>query len=253
MSKKQKYKPSKPKVSRAVKQNAKAFRDPFFEVIARVYGVPQNGIDAIGSQPYLNKDGRLYLLNVLRTGKQAVRAIRTDFIKTSTTLIEPAIVKKTIVFKDDIEIEAIGEASQDNIDTDEVKKTLNMVAETRALNRAIWIAIGASVMERLEKNLKTLDISDVDRSRIVEAGRASYEEMKRPDKNISTASKNMYEATAKRIDEISEDEEKLRRSLGKIEQLPLNAEEKVLIKQRIEGALRKFLPSPEKKKTNKKK
>lgn len=244
MSKKQ-YKPK-------AKAPSRPARDPFFETVAKVYGVPPTGIDAIGDQPYLNKDGRLYLLNELRTGKRAVLAIRSDFIKTSTTLIEPAIVKKTIVFKDKTEIEATGEASQDNVETASVKKTLNMVAETRALNRAIWTAIAADVMKRVAKNLKTLTITDADRARIVEAGKSSYEEMERPDKGeVSQKSSNMYEATAKRIDEISEDEEKLRRALGKVEQMPLLAEQKVLIKQRIEAALAKFVP-PAKKQGKKK-
>lgn len=241
MSKKQ-YKPTKPKVDNKIKQAAKSMRDPFFEVIARVYGVPTNGIDAIGNQPYLNKDGRLYLLNELRTGKQAVRAIRTDFIRTSTTIIEPAIVKKIIVFKDDTEIEAIGEASQDNVETSSVKKTLNMVAETRALNRAIWTAIAADVMKRVEDNLATLEISTEDRVRIMEAGRVSYEEMERPQETkVAQSTATMYEATARRIDEITKDEDALRRALNKVESLPLNAEEKVLIKEKINNALNTLL------------
>lgn len=219
-----------------------AKRDHFFDIVATMYGVPVTGIDAIGDQPYLNKDGRIYLLNELRTGKNAVRAIRTDFIKTSTTLIEPAIVKKTIVFRNDIEIEAIGEASNENIETESVRKTLNMVAETRALNRAIWTAIGGDVMKRVEKNLNVMEISDEDRARIIEAGRASYEEMQRPKKPTgeNRSVSKMYEATAKRIDQISNNEEKLRRALVNIDQMPLSDEQKGLIKQRIEGALRRF-------------
>lgn len=238
--KKKQYKPKK-----QVKE--KKTIDPFFSVVASVYGVPDVGIDAIGSQPYLNKDGRLYLLNELRTGKQGVKAIRADFIRTSTSLIEPAIVKKTIIFRDDIEIEAIGEASESNVETSSVKKTLNMVAETRALNRAIWIAIAADVMKRVEKNLKTLKISDADRQRIMEAGRVSYEEMERPE---TKGASSMYEATAKRIDDISQDEDKLKRALVKIESLPLDTEQKKLIKNRIEKALEGFKKS---KKSNKKK
>lgn len=257
MSKKQ-YKPTKPKkakVNTATKRREAELVDPFFATVAKVYGVPVNGISAIEGQPYLNKDGRLYLLDAICTGKRSVKAIRSDFIRVSTTAIEPSVAKKTIVFADK-EVEAIGEASQDSVNSKSVKHTLNMVAETRALNRAIWVAIGADVMKRATKNLETLDISDEDRARLMEAGRVSYEEMERPsDKQAEAKAATMYGATAKRIDEISKDEEKLRRALGKVEGMPLTAEEKVLIKQRIEAALAVLLPTkvPKKKAAKKKK
>lgn len=254
MSKKQ-YKPTKPKTPKAVQRRATEIVDPFFAVVAKVYGVPTNGISAIEGQPYLNKDGRLYLLDALCTGKRAVQAIRVTFMQMSTTAIEPSVVKKTIVFKDGREVEAIGEASQDSVNSKSVKHTLNMVAETRALNRAIWVAIGADVMKRANDNLEKLDIAAEDKARLMEAGRVSYEEMERPsEKQAEAKDATMYGATAKRIDEISKDEEKLRRALGKIESMPLTAEEKVLIKQRIEGALALLVPTrvPKKKKAAKK-
>lgn len=233
------YKPKKP-----VEPKTKPV-DPFFKVVASVYGVPETGIDAIDNQPYLNKDGRLYLLNELRKDEKGVKAIRVEFIKYSTNLNETSVVKKIIEFKNDILVEAIGEASQDNVETKGVKTTLNMVAETRALNRAIWVAIAGDVMTRVEGNLEKLEISEADKARLLEAGRVSYEEMERPDTGKTDAkASSMYESTAKRVDEISKDEAKLRAALSKVEQLPLQAEHKTLIKQRIEGALRKFVKEP---------
>ena len=244
--KKQLYKPKKPAQPKAKEV------DPFFKVVASVYGVPETGIDAIDGQPYLNKDGRLYLLNELRKDEKGVKAIRVEFIKYSTNLNETSVVKKIIEFKNDILVEAIGEASQDNVETKGVKTTLNMVAETRALNRAIWVAIAGDVMTRVEKNLedKKLNISEADKARLLEAGRVSYEEMERPDTSKQDASKSsMYEATAKRVDAISNDEKKLRLALSKLEQLPLELEQKVLIKQRIEGAIKKLHPEATEDKT----
>lgn len=257
MSKKHTYKPAKPrkaKVAPATKRRAAEEVDPFFAVVAKVYGVPVNGISAIDGQPYLNKDGRLYLLDAICTGKREVMAIRTEFIRVSTTAIEPSVAKKTIVFKNGKEVEATGEASQDSVNSKSVKHTLNMVAETRALNRAIWVAIGADVMNRATANLETLDVSDEDRARLTEAGRVSYEEMDRPtDKDIAAKASKMYEATAKRIDEISKDEEKLRRALTKVPELPLSDEEKQLIAQRIEAAIALLAPPARGKKAAKKK
>lgn len=242
-TKKPKYKPTKkPKEAVDTKPKRKEV-DPFFAVVASVYGVPVSGIDAIGGQPYLNKDGRLYLLNELRIGENGVKAMRVEFIKYSMNANEAAVVKKIIEFKNDILVEAIGEASTDNVETKDVKKTLNMVAETRALNRAIWTAIAGDVMKRVEQNMTTLTISADDRARLMEAGRVSYEEMERPETgNSNPKAASMYEATAKRVDAISKDLNQLRKALGKVEQLPLNAEQKTLIKQRIEGAITRLAP-----------
>jgi hypothetical protein len=217
--------------------------DPFFAVVARVYGVPETGIDAIGSQPYLNKDGRLYLLKQLRKDKaNKVKAIRVEFIKTSMSLTEPAIVKKTIVFADGLEVEAIGEASKDSVGSESVKQTLNMVAETRALNRVIWQAIGGEIMEQVQNNLENMEISDEDKARIVEAGRVSYEEMQRPTpaNEVNDKEAKLYEATVKRLDEISQDEKALRRALENLNDWPLEAAHKAIIEERIYIALSKI-------------
>jgi hypothetical protein len=232
--------------------------DPFFAVIAKVYGVPASGISAIGEQPYLNKDGRLFLLKKLRTGKSAVKAIRFEFLKMSTSLIEPAVVKKIIVFKDGLEVEAMGEASQDSVGSQSVKQTLNMVAETRALNRAIWQAIGGEIMGQVQNNLDSMEIEQKDRDRIMEAGRVSYEEMERPTAPAQADDREakLYQATAERIDAISSDEEALKRALEKIKEMPLEARSKGMIEEKILIALSKIrtakLAKPAKKKTAKK-
>lgn len=239
MSKKQKRSvPRKP----AKEKNNKP--DPFFDTVAKVYGVPAYGISAIGRQPYLNKDGRLCLLQDLRKGENAVRAIRVEFIQYSKSLNETAVVKKIIVFKNDIEIEAIGEASQDNVEVTNVKKTLNMVAETRALNRAIWVAIGADVMTRVQDNIEKMEMSDEDRARLLEAGRVSYEEMERPEEpKTMHGSSKLYETTSKRIDEISDDEAALRKALEKVPTMPLSPDQKLAITDKIKGLLASILPT----------
>ena len=149
----------------------------FCNQVAKIYGVPSMGVNAMGTQPYLNKDGRLYLLNELRKGKYAVKAIRTEYIQLSTSPDVAAIVKKIIVFFNGVEIEATGEASKDNVKLEAVKKTLNMMAETRAQNRAIWSAIAGDVWNRIAVNLgKAKDMTLEEKNRVIEAGRMSYEE-----------------------------------------------------------------------------
>lgn len=153
----------------------------FCNKVAEVYGVPSMGVNVMGNQPYLNKDGLLYLLNDLRKGKQAIKAIRKEFIQLSTSLDTMAVVKATLVFKDGVEIEAIGEASKDNVKLEAVKKTLNLMAETRAINRAIRQAITGDVWVRVAQRLeKANGLTDAQKQRIATAGTTSYEEMERP-------------------------------------------------------------------------
>jgi len=150
----------------------------FCNQVAKIYGVPSMGVNAMGGQPYLNKDGRLFLLHDLRKAKGAVQAIRADFLQMSTNLDEMAVVKTTIVFKDGHEVEGIGEASKHNVKLEAVKKTLNMMAETRSLNRAIWKEIAGDVWDRVAENLqRSQDLSEAEKAKVQEAGRVSYEEM----------------------------------------------------------------------------
>lgn len=153
----------------------------FCNVVAKVYGVPSTGVNAQGGNPYLNKDGRFYLLNELRKGKSAVKEFKTEFIQLSTNLETPAIVKKTIIFKDGTTVDAIGEASKFNVKLDAVKQTLNMMAETRATNRAIWAAIAGDVMNRVAENLQSMTVTAQEKAKIEQAGKVSAEEMDQPE------------------------------------------------------------------------
>lgn len=150
----------------------------FCNQVAEVYGVPSLGVNAMGSNPYLNKDGRLYLLHDLRKGsEQGVKAIRTNYLQLSTAPDIMSVAKVTIEFFDGHEVEGIGEASQQNVKLAAVKQTLNMMAETRALNRAIWKEIAGDVWNRVAQNLKQADMPKEDAERVKNAGRVSYEEM----------------------------------------------------------------------------
>lgn len=141
--------------------------------VAKVYGVPPMCVNALANQPYLNKEGRLFLLHNLRK----VKAIRTEFLQMSKTPGETAICKKTIVLKDGTEIEGIGEASPGNVKLEAVQKTLNMMAETRALNRAIWQEISADVWKRVEINLNKIHLTEEEKDKAAKAGTTSYEEV----------------------------------------------------------------------------
>ena len=152
----------------------------FCNQVGKIYGVPSLGVNVMGGNPYLNKDGRLFLLNDLREGKSGLKAIRKEFLQMSRNLDEAAIIKVTLVFRDGHEVEAIGEASKQSVKLDAVKQTLNMMAETRGLNRAIWQEIGGDVWKRVSANLNRSKLDDDTKQRIVQAGVVSYEEMQQP-------------------------------------------------------------------------
>lgn len=165
----------------------------FSNACAKVYGVPSMGVEVQGNKPYLNKDGRLYLLNELRKGKQAVKSMRTTYIQFSTAPDMPAIAKCTITLMSGIEYEAIGEASKANVKLAAVQATLNMMAETRATNRAIWKVIAGDVWNRIAENLATANLTPEQKNAVLTAGSVSAEELG------GEQTKSMFEDAKKKI------------------------------------------------------
>jgi len=163
-------------------RNEKQVAD-FCNQVAVIYGVPSIGVNAMGGNPYLNKDGRLFLLAKYKTGKQGVKAIRSVPLQMSLTPTETAIYKTTIYFKDGVEVEAIGEASKANINPKmtQVYNSLNMMAETRATNRAIWKAIAFDVWSGIAENLEKAKLTAEEKAKIINAGKVSAEEMSMPE------------------------------------------------------------------------
>lgn len=151
----------------------------YCQMVAEVYEVPPSGVISMGSQPYLNKDARLYLLNSFVAEKKipALKDSKIQYFQVSLQPDQSAVCKVTLTFADDSVVEAVGEASRSNVKLEAVKNTLNMMAETRAMNRAIWKKIAGPTWERVVKNIKTLNVQDEDSDKIMEAGRTSAEEM----------------------------------------------------------------------------
>lgn len=113
---------------------------------AQIFNVPPNGVDILGGKPYVNKTGLTFKLeqyfgktSKTRKGQGRVKGIRIEFIEYAKTIKDIAIAKAIIEFDDDTFVEGIGEASPANVNArmEKVAKSLNMLAETRATNRAI--------------------------------------------------------------------------------------------------------------------
>ncbi len=147
--------------------------------VAEVYEVPPSGVISMGNQPYLNKDARLFLLNGFINEKKipAIKESKIHPLQVSLTPEQSAIYKAIIVLEDGRYFDAIGEASRASVKLEAVKNTLNMMAETRALNRVIWKIVAGHTMERVVKNLKNSSFDEDTKEKIVEAGRTSAEEV----------------------------------------------------------------------------
>jgi hypothetical protein len=149
----------------------------FCSLVASVYEIPPSGVVAMGNQPYINKEGRLYLLNDLRKPQH----FKTEFFQVSYKPEDYAVCKKTIIFEDGTTSEAVGEANRSSVKLEAVKHTLNMMAETRALNRAIWQNIAGDVWKRALANLQEQGLDEEAKEKVMEAGRVSAEEVNRED------------------------------------------------------------------------
>jgi len=168
-------------IPKSENDNDKGMVTEFCNQVSKVYGVPSLGVNAMGGNPYINKDGRLFLLAKYRTGKQAVQSMRSEIIQASNAPTETAIVKTIITLKDGVEYEAIGEANQNNCKLSAVQKTLNMMAETRSINRAIWKVIAFDVWNGIAENLAKSDMTDAEKEIVINAGKVSSEEMAQPE------------------------------------------------------------------------
>ena len=201
--------------------------------IAKVYNIPLPGITILANQPYINKDGLLYKAHEYFK----ITNIKTEFIQTALKPDETAIAKATVSTKEGIEVEGIGEASRINVKLDLVKNTLNMMAETRATNRAIRKLIAMKLWEDVEKRLTKEKINETEKAKILEVGRSSYEEMDNESKDKTTTDENSVRNMALAAIDRCDDVDKL---LDLIKRVKKNKEYKEAIrKEIIEKANRK--------------
>ncbi len=161
---------------------------------SKVFEVPLQGITILGGQPYINK-----------TGWEIKRFQKTPnayFEKTWHHLAIPtekyAILDVRLFNEKGKEIgSATGEATPENIKLAAVKLTLNMMAETRAKNRATSEALKGMVLteavrkmnEMVKKQQMTLQEAEI----ITEAARTSAEEINQPQTSVQPAPAQNYQ------------------------------------------------------------
>lgn len=152
-----------------------------------VFKLPPQGVTILANQPYINKTG--WKMKMREYFEDKYR-IRIHWHHQATPNEKYAICEAKIEMKDkdgnwDEVASATGEATPQNIKLQLVKETLNMMAETRAKNRAMSEFAGARAIEDAVKTLtqmrKKKEVSDDQASAITEAAKVTAEEMNAPE------------------------------------------------------------------------
>jgi hypothetical protein len=148
-----------------------------------VFKLPPQGITILANQPYINKVGWKMKM---REYYQDKNRIKTKWHHYADPNEQYAICEAIIEIKDakgnwEEMATATGEASKTNIKLAMVKETLNMMAETRAKNRAMSDFIGARTLEDAVKTLNAMrakkEVTDDEANVITEAAKVTAEEM----------------------------------------------------------------------------
>lgn len=153
-------------------------------MVALAFAVPPIGVNILGGKPYLNKEALLYKLHEYsdreKAGAGRLKGIKKEFIQYSLKPSDPSVLKATLEFDDGTYVEGIGEASQDNVSLPAVKKSLNMMAETRAVNRAIRQHISMKLWSEAMDRIAKQGSDAATRALIENAATVSAEEMDQP-------------------------------------------------------------------------
>lgn len=148
-----------------------------------VFKLPPQGITILANQPYVNKIGWKMKMREYYAEKYRIRTKWHHYADPSE---QYAICEAIIEIKDSKgnweEVStATGEATKTNIKLAAVKETLNMMAETRAKNRAMSDFIGARTLEDAVKTLNEMrakkEVTEEQAHVITEAARVTAEEM----------------------------------------------------------------------------
>jgi hypothetical protein len=155
---------------------------------SKVFELPIQGLTILGGQPYINKTG----WSIKRHQKLEGTRFEITWHHLAIPNEKYAIAEAKLLDKDGKVIsQAIGEAAESNIKLKAVKETLNMMAETRAKNRAMADALTGMIyveaVEKMNKMIKDQKMTEHEASQISEAARTTAEEMNEPETKITPA------------------------------------------------------------------
>lgn len=159
---------------------------------SKIFEVPVQGVTILGGNPYLNKVGLRFKTEAYYEGFQTT----TEFIHYADPREKWAICKATVYDKDmKVIASATGEATPDNIKLAMVKQTLNMMAETRAENRALSKLTAPKMykdaMQKMTEIAKEQKMTQDQMDSIANAGKVSAEEIDKSEDKAPTTKETM--------------------------------------------------------------
>lgn len=180
-----------------------AVANQMMNLATAVFKLPPQGITILANQPYINKVGWKIKMREYHTDKYR---IKTEWKHFADPNEQYAIVEAIIEVRDakgnwEEVSRAVGEATKTNIKLAAVKETLNMMAETRAKNRAMSDFIGARAIEDAVKTLSAMrnknEVSEEQAHVITEAAKVTAEEMPGDKQETTTVNPNAFSFIAK--------------------------------------------------------
>ena len=179
-----------------------AIANQMMNLATAVFKLPPQGITILANQPYINKVGWKIKMREYHADKYR---IKTEWKHFADPNEQYAIVEAIIEVRDakgnwEEVSRAVGEATKTNIKLAAVRETLNMMAETRAKNRAMSDFIGARAIEDAVKTLSDMrkknQVSEEQSHVITEAAKVTAEEMP-SQQETKTVNSNAFSFIAK--------------------------------------------------------
>jgi len=179
-----------------------AVANQMMNLATAVFKLPPQGITILANQPYINKVGWKIKMREYHADKYR---IKTEWKHFADPNEQYAIVEAIIEVRDakgnwEEVSRAVGEATKTNIKLAAVRETLNMMAETRAKNRAMSDFIGARAIEDAVKTLSDMrkknQVSEEQSHVITEAAKVTAEEMP-SQQETKTVNSNAFSFIAK--------------------------------------------------------
>jgi len=179
-----------------------AIANQMMNLATAVFKLPPQGITILANQPYINKIGWKIKMREYHADKYR---IKTEWKHFADPNEQYAIVEAIIEVRDakgnwEEVSRAVGEATKTNIKLAAVRETLNMMAETRAKNRAMSDFIGARAIEDAVKTLSDMrkknQVSEEQSHVITEAAKVTAEEMP-SQQETKTVNSNAFSFIAK--------------------------------------------------------
>lgn len=226
-------------------KDAKAEQDrQLINMVAEVLEVSPFGINILGNQPYINNLG----LKQKKEKYGPKTQFEYEWVQIAIDDKMKSVVKVRIVDKEGEALMPyiIAECSNQTMSMSTLYGYQNHMSQTRGENRAVKYLWGVKIHEdmlieigkRIERTSNEADKKLL--SKVAGAVTVSAEEMPPATRPVENEEQRMYDLAVKRIGEIREDENALRKALGKISNMVLSDTQRQMVRAMIQGYLKEL-------------